>query len=669
MKRILVIFAVLFLTGTVYSQTYQKIKLGFGNGHKVKFSPSSDQLAFSVGKKVKLFRSGTQMGSFSQHSSKVNGLAFDSDGQYVMAGYLKGHITIWNTRTKEIVQDFKTANHPVIACQFLESPKRIVVLSPRNLSFWTIEGELISEKTLKDDELRALAVSTYGQLIATGGKSGIVKIWNEKGDFLRDIEVGHDWILSLSLSPKGKKLTTGTSDGTINLWNVQSGKLNRTMLKASGRINSLEFSNDGNYLAAGSESFYILSVDEEHPDVVYRNLSGAVLSSHFSPTGRQVCIIEDLIPYARIYDISDLQIAPVFKFRDKKDNIAPQIYISNPSNIVHDRINISKDMIDIEGSIFDDFGVRNLAINGIKTPIRDNGKFVIKLPLTRGENQVSIEASDINGNASVKKFVINRRDDSEKYDPLVARNFLFVIGINDYQKWPTLNNAVKDGTDLAAILMNEYDFDLSNVTLLKDEQATQTNIYRGLRNLIEKVTPRDNVIIYFSGHGHFDEVLNEGFWIPVNANLESEGEYIPNSSILKIIENINSQHTFLMADACFSGSLFTESRRGGYIESVEKLKSRWGLASGRLEVVSDGSAGSNSPFARVLLNFLKESSKQEFAVSELIQYVKMEVSEESGQTPIGNHLRLSGDEGGEFIFRRTNPSPGGKGLNQEKQSP
>jgi len=76
------------------------------------------------------------------------------------------------------------------------------------------------------------------------------------------------------------------------------------------------------------------------------------------------------------------------------------------------------------------------------------------------------------------------------------------------------------------------------------------------------------------------------------------------------------------------------------------------LASGRLEVVSDGEIGSNSPFARVLLNYLRENPEDEFPVSQLIQHVKMQVSEVSEQTPIGNPLRLSGDEGGEFIFRR-----------------
>ena len=119
--------------------------------------------------------------------------------------------------------------------------------------------------------------------------------------------------------------------------------------------------------------------------------------------------------------------------------------------------------------------------------------------------------------------------------------------------------------------------------------------------------------------------------------------------VLKVLENIDSQHTFLVADACFSGSLFAEQQRG-YVENVEKYKSRWGLASGRLETVSDGAYGDNSPFADAMIDFLKNNEKDKITVSELVQYVKMTVADKANQTPIGNPLKSLGDEGGEFVF-------------------
>ena len=118
--------------------------------------------------------------------------------------------------------------------------------------------------------------------------------------------------------------------------------------------------------------------------------------------------------------------------------------------------------------------------------------------------------------------------------------------------------------------------------------------------------------------------MSEGYWVPVDAQGKDVSGFLPNSQILKVIENINSQHTLLVADACFSGSL--------------------------LEVVSDGSAGTNNPFAQSFIGFLQNNSESKVAVSDLVQYVKKKVTEANNQTPVGNPLKGVGDEGGEFVF-------------------
>lgn len=660
MKALLIYFPTLIflilISNAADAQKFSKLNFGFGNCHVGKFSPANDIIAFAVGNKVRLYRSGIEVADFTKHSSKITDFSYDSQGELIAASHANGYVTIWNAKQKKLIGDFKTLDKNLVACRFLESHEKLAVLSGKSLTIWSGGGELLRTAPATGGQLSALAVSKHGRLIAVGGKGKKIVMFDGLGNFIREFSSTQNWLLSLAISPNGKLLASGGKDGSVDIWDIDTGTLKETILKTNSRINTLEFSSDGKYLAAGSESFFILSVFKDQPDVVYRNLSGAVTSSTFSPNGKQIAVTEDFTPFAKIYDITDLNIPPVFQFKDEQDHIAPQIYISNPARISNDRVNFSNDLIDIQGSIFDDYGVRNLKINGIETPIRENGKFIIHLPLVMGENLIALEASDINGNSALKRFVINRKgSNDEDYDPLIARNFLFVISINTYEHWPQLNNAVKDGNDLAGILMKTYNFDLANVTILKDEQASLNNIYKGLRGLIEKITAKDNLIIYFSGHGHFDQLLNEGYWIPVEANAHAEGEYLSNSSVLRIIENIEAQHILLVADACFSGSLFLDPIRGkggGYIETVEKIKSRWGLASGRLEVVSDGETGSNSPFARVLLSFLSENPKNEFTVSELVQHVKMKVAEEVSQTPIGNHLRLSEEPGGEFVFRK-----------------
>ncbi|MEL6853265.1 MAG: hypothetical protein AAFP92_32445, partial [Bacteroidota bacterium] len=130
-----------------------------------------------------------------------------------------------------------------------------------------------------------------------------------------------------------------------------------------------------------------------------------------------------------------------------------------------------------------------------------------------------------------------------------------------------------------------------------------------------------------------------------------------NSEISTTIRAIPSRHTFMIADACFSGSLFGENRSAfartdlsAYHRKVGSIPSRWGLASGRNEVVADGIPGENSPFTQNLLYFLKTKHEAPFAVSELVQYVKTATANNSEQTPIGSPLRNVGDRGGELVF-------------------
>ena len=86
------------------------------------------------------------------------------------------------------------------------------------------------------------------------------------------------------------------------------------------------------------------------------------------------------------------------------------------------------------------------------------------------------------------------------------------------------------------------------------------------------------------------------------------------------------------------------------MENVEQYKSRWALTSGRLEYVSDGQTGKNSPFASYFIKYLQDNQKKKVPVSELVNYVKSAVGNNSEQQPVGNPLKSVGDEGGEFIF-------------------
>lgn len=224
------------------------------------------------------------------------------------------------------------------------------------------------------------------------------------------------------------------------------------------------------------------------------------------------------------------------------------------------------------------------------------------------------------------------------------------IGINVYDDCPKLHNAVKDVQDVVALLQEKYGFDPAYTCTLYDKQATSKRILDEFKRLVRDVKPTDNVVIYFSGHGEFDDTLGLGYWIPVEAKQHEEQQYISNSMIQTVLNKINSYHTFLVNDSCYSGSLFLDGKSKFTSDSYD-FPSRWGLTSGRNTIVSDGKAGTNSPFAKAILDTLRHIDKP-INVSALCDVVKQAVPAATNklQKPIGDPLSIEGHQGGQFIF-------------------
>ncbi len=658
MVQLKLIFSVsIMILNTTQAQDLHKLSISAKNVTAMGFSPDNQYFMIAKGRSPQLYNAGndTRIKEFvgALHSNDILDLSFNKENNLLVTGGADKKIKIWNIPTGEVVETYPDHSAAVIGARFAYGDKYVIALAEDGTLTLRERNTSTVLYTKKDFQknVRALAVSNDGKYIAAGGGDKFILIYETiTGNVINKLEGHHGWIRSLSFSPDGKIIASGGDDKMIFLWDSESGTKTKE-IPQKGWIYDLEFSPDGKYIAAALEKTAVNFYNVASGMIALKldNFKSPVMKIAISPGGQEIASVEEFGVAVNLWNISSLNITPVINFKDTKDTSAPLILVSNPVNIIDNKVVVYKDILDLRGIVTDESGVRSLKINNIEKPVK-NGNFFISLPLAMGENYFNMEVTDVNDNIALKKFIIVRKNmEGEEYVGATAVNHLFVVSINNYSHWPKLNNAVKDGNDLVSALLTKYTFEFSNITVLKDEQATRTNIYNGLRSLIEKVGSKDNLVIYFSGHGFFDPLLNEGYWIPKEANTNSTGEYVSNTDILKILNAINSQHTFLIADACFSGALFSDSRRG-YTDQVEKFRSRWGLASGRLETVSDGPVGTNSPFAKRLLQYLNENEKDKFAISELIQYVKTQVAEDTNQTPIGNPLKALGDEGGEMVL-------------------
>lgn len=228
-------------------------------------------------------------------------------------------------------------------------------------------------------------------------------------------------------------------------------------------------------------------------------------------------------------------------------------------------------------------------------------------------------------------------------------NHLLVIGIDDYQHVGKLANARRDAEALVKVLTEKYQFEAQNVKELYDTDASKRAVTRILRRFAEKATPEDNLLIYFSGHGHYDDFLKEGYWIPCDAEYEAATDYITYTYLRQIIKATQAHHAFIIADSCYSGAALVR-KKDFKAERFERNPSRWLLASGRNEVVPDGIAGEHSPFADGLLDLLTRYADTGIKAGTLVDKLTLNVTYNSDQTPIGRALYGVGDRGGEFVF-------------------
>lgn len=250
---------------------------------------------------------------------------------------------------------------------------------------------------------------------------------------------------------------------------------------------------------------------------------------------------------------------------------------------------------------------------------------------------------------------------AEDSDKLHNRNFqgkfwALIIGINNYTHWPKLETAVNDARELESILLSKYGFSPNHIISLIDHNATAQSLINAFRNLYYQLEEEDSLLIYYAGHGYLDE-FDIGSWIPVDAQQGALSEYIGTDRVNQMISKLRARHIFLVADACYSGSLL--ATRGILSESAFEDKyfkenfrriSRQVLTSGGLEVVTDHGFDNHSIFAYHFLRELSHNNEPFLSASELSARIENLVIRNADQSPTWARLRNSGDENGEFFF-------------------
>lgn len=228
--------------------------------------------------------------------------------------------------------------------------------------------------------------------------------------------------------------------------------------------------------------------------------------------------------------------------------------------------------------------------------------------------------------------------------------YALIIGIEKYtdSSIDNLQHPIGDALKLASVLTTKYSFDEEYLVILKN--PTREEIIKALDDLARKVSEKDNLLIFYAGHGMWNAQLNQGYWLPSDASLDSKSYWLSNSTLRDYVGGIRSKHTLLISDACFSGgilkerSVFSNSKA---ILEMYKLPSRKAMTSGTLKTVPD-----RSVFIHYLVKSLENNTEPLLSADQLFRGFRTAVINNSpnGQVPQYGPISQAGDEGGDFIF-------------------
>ncbi|MCP4693123.1 MAG: PEGA domain-containing protein, partial [Desulfobacterales bacterium] len=243
--------------------------------------------------------------------------------------------------------------------------------------------------------------------------------------------------------------------------------------------------------------------------------------------------------------------------------------------------------------------------------------------------------------------------------------------------------AGRDAREIGLLLEERYGFEVER--LVKPGNTTKTAIKDALDRMTDKVGEKDQVVVFFSGHGvpveEGGQVIG-GFFIPVDGDKEKRSTMIPMDEITTFSKYLKAKHALFIIDTCYSaiaggmlGKGTIEDSTPGFVASKMRRRARQIMTAGKSdEEALELTDLKMSVYSYHLKNGLKGKADQNgdgvITMSEIQVHVEKKVSAGTNfkQNPQWRDLFDTG--GGEFVFVPTRfakwakkqdhkPAPGG----------
>ena len=358
----------------------------------------------------------------------------------------------------------------------------------------------------------------------------------------------------------------------------------------------------------------------------------------------------------------------------------PSLHIVDPPVIVTRGIRVEQGRIPIviqpgrpmhlTGRVIAQAGLRSLTANGAPVVVDEQGTFSLPVQASQGTaSGVSMDLVAIDGQdkqAGLKLIVRSGATavGAEERTTGISRAGQYhalVIGNDHYRQWTPLNTAVADATAVAKVLQDQYGF---HVRLLKD--SSRKEILQALNDYRKTLSERDDLLVYYAGHGFLEPEIDRGYWIPIEGDLLDNTEWIEFPAVTDLLELIPAKQVLVVADSCFAGKLVRsamarlnpevqDQARQLLLKTIADKKIRTTLTSGGAKPVLDDGGAGHSIFAAAFIGVLSEN-RTALETERLFWTVRARVVQAAErmkveQIPTYGPIHMAGHEGlGDFVF-------------------
>ena len=403
----------------------------------VAFSPDGKMLASGGGDQLGMIvfwdvRTEQEIVTFTGHESIVESVVFSPDGKYLVSASRDNAVILWNIPRQRMHRKLTKHTNVVYAAAF--SPDgRVLATSSRDktIKLWHVDsGENFATFSLRADQYvyaEGLVFSPDGKYLASACVDHTIRLWDTDAHHAIATLRGHDGgVTSVAFSPDGRTLASGSRDRTVLLWDLPHFNIVPTdiipelipVVVDTTPPNIVILSPTERVVPSTVE--YLTVQGETHDDNTINEVKVNGQEVWITAEGRFTATVEldggeneirvtatDTYGNMETERFTIVRSVPQPPLPDPEP--VPTADLNPPILALKVPAETEAMEVVVQGSVTDDSGVAEVKVNNRAISVSTEGDFNVSVPLSEGENEIRVTATDTYGNMETNRFILSRK--------------------------------------------------------------------------------------------------------------------------------------------------------------------------------------------------------------------------------------------------------------------